>query len=246
MSHSIKTILATAGLKAFPDTTRGTLMARAQKLCELSGSNYYSPGTKRFFSVQVHKLDVVADGAAFVALESFSQDDEPRLYRPVVIDCAGNVADTVIRDDCATDAKAAGPWFVEKVRKLHEVTYVREFVATMITRVMGEREYALKQLKRGLLQLTGTPLDMTSVNNDANGNARYVVHFLDLLTMREIAADDTTTDQKFQLALKHAKAIGGTAYRGREFGGGIVFSCYSREEIAEHVSRVTGRSFIAA
>jgi hypothetical protein len=66
------------------------------------------------------------------------------------------------------------------------------------------------------------------VKNDVNGNPRYVIHFLYLLNENE--CNGLTLDQKFNLALKKSKKIGGKQYRGKEFGGGIVFQSYNIQE----------------
>ena len=55
------------------------------------------------------------------------------------------------------------------------------------------------------------------VNNDINGNPRYVVHFLDI-------------DSSYDEALKRAKKVGGRKYRAKDFGGGIVFQSYNIED----------------
>lgn len=55
------------------------------------------------------------------------------------------------------------------------------------------------------------------INNDTNGNPRYVVHFLAI-------ADD------YEDALKIARKIGGKKFHNKQFGGGIVFQSYNIEE----------------
>lgn len=76
---------------------------------------------------------------------------------------------------------------------------------------------------------------MKRINNDINGNPRYVVHFLDLLTVADIQGLDL--DQKFNLALQKARKVGGTKYRGKDFGGGIVFTSYN---ILETINKANG------
>jgi hypothetical protein len=66
---------------------------------------------------------------------------------------------------------------------------------------------------------------MKRINNDINGNPRYVVHFLDLLTISDIQGLDI--DQKFNLALQKARKVGGKIYRGKDFGGGIVIQSFN-------------------
>lgn len=71
-------------------------------------------------------------------------------------------------------------------------------------------------------------LPFYKTKNDINGNPRYIIHFLYLLNQKE--SEGLTLDQKFNLALKKAKKIGGKQYRGKEFGGGIVFQSYNIQE----------------
>ena len=61
------------------------------------------------------------------------------------------------------------------------------------------------------------------VNNDSNGNPRYVIHWL------AFGADN------YSEALNLAKSLGFNAYRGREFGGGFVTSSYNLENEAESI-----------
>lgn len=78
------------------------------------------------------------------------------------------------------------------------------------------------------------------VKSDMYGNPRYVVHFLSLLTEEEKA--DPQSYRLFSLALYRAHKIGGAKYRGRDFGGGIVFQSYSIDNTADAIERVKGET----
>ena len=69
------------------------------------------------------------------------------------------------------------------------------------------------------------------VNNDANGNPRYVIHFLAFLNPSE--GDDLS--DRYAIAKKRANAIGFSVYRGKDFGGGFVCQSYDLEGTAESV-----------
>lgn len=77
-------------------------------------------------------------------------------------------------------------------------------------------------------------MEIKRINNDTNGNPRYVVHFLGLLSDAE--KQGLTINQAFEIAVKKARKIGGRAYRGKDFGGGIVFQSYN---IQETIKRLT-------
>lgn len=80
------------------------------------------------------------------------------------------------------------------------------------------------------------------IDNDAYGNPRYVIWCGDLLT----DADRGTlrAGEWAAAGLARGKALGGRRFRGRSFGGGIVFQSYSTDELACDISRATGRPSI--
>ena len=77
-------------------------------------------------------------------------------------------------------------------------------------------------------------IEFTRVNNDVYGNPRYVTHFLSLLNEEE------QTLSNYNLAVKRANKLGGKKYRGSDFGGGIVFQCYSTERLAQRINDLLG------
>jgi hypothetical protein len=76
---------------------------------------------------------------------------------------------------------------------------------------------------------------MKRINNDINGNPRYVVHFYDLL--RDNEGEGLDVFQKYEIAVKKARKVGGAKYRGKDFGGGIVFQSYN---ITETINKAKG------
>ena len=78
------------------------------------------------------------------------------------------------------------------------------------------------------------------IKHDINGNPRYVIHFRELLTQNEF---DSFTgldkiNQAYNLAIKKAKKIGGSKYRGKDFGGGIVFQSFNIESTIKDIKGV--------
>ena len=57
--------------------------------------------------------------------------------------------------------------------------------------------------------------NLTRVNNDVNGNPRYVFHFLAL------------ADRYAEAVTVAEKLVGGKKYHTKSYGGGIVFQSYN-------------------
>jgi hypothetical protein len=80
----------------------------------------------------------------------------------------------------------------------------------------------------GLFFFTGhtmqTQWDWTRVNNDTNGNGRFVCHFLPLV--QDVTRPMDLRDL-YKLACKRANKLGGRKYHTKSFGGGVVFQAYS-------------------
>lgn len=72
-----------------------------------------------------------------------------------------------------------------------------------------------------------TPEDFTRTNSDIYGNPRYIIHFLNLANT-------------FDEAKKIANKLGGAKYRGKDYGGGLVFQSYSLERLCEHINEAIG------
>lgn len=68
----------------------------------------------------------------------------------------------------------------------------------------------------------GNVIRFTRVNNDVNGNPRYVCHYLNL-------AND------YDDAVKIAKKIGGKRFHTKQYGGGIVFQSYNIKDTEKRI-----------
>lgn len=71
-----------------------------------------------------------------------------------------------------------------------------------------------------------TSIEFTRINNDINGNPRYVCHFLNIPNL------DKSLDisERYKQAVKKANKIGGRKYHTKSYGGGIVFQSYNIQE----------------
>lgn len=69
-------------------------------------------------------------------------------------------------------------------------------------------------------------INFTRINNDTNGNPRFVCHFLNI-------ADD------YQQAVKIANTLGGRKFHTKTYGGGIVFQSYNIEALSEKITNIS-------
>ena len=83
-------------------------------------------------------------------------------------------------------------------------------------------------------------INWTRVNNDINGNPRYVCHFYDLLSDSEAsnAVADLSINGKYLLALHKAKKLGGKKYHNKQYGGGIVFQSYNIQDTENRINEL--------
>ena len=68
----------------------------------------------------------------------------------------------------------------------------------------------------------GQKIECYPVNNDVNGNPRYVIHY-------------SVLSSNYNEALSISRKFGGKVYRGKDFGGGIVFQSYSLPHTFQNV-----------
>ena len=91
-------------------------------------------------------------------------------------------------------------------------------------KLLGIKKYDYQQLEN---------IRLTRINNDVNGNPRYVVHFYELLNDEE--NNFLPFSKKYEYALKKAKKIGGRKFHNKQYGGGIVFQSYNTDNLKEQI-----------
>lgn len=79
-------------------------------------------------------------------------------------------------------------------------------------------------------------LHFTRVNNDGNGNPRFVLHYTQLLR------DD---EHGYETALSHGRKIGGRKFHNKSYGGGIVFSSYNLNDEVTMINKILGGDIYA-
>lgn len=83
-------------------------------------------------------------------------------------------------------------------------------------------------------------INFTRVNNDANGNPRYVCHFLTFITPKD---SEVPLTEKYSLALRRAKKLGGRKFHNKQYGGGIVFQSYNISDTEKSIQEFVAKLF---
>jgi hypothetical protein len=65
----------------------------------------------------------------------------------------------------------------------------------------------------------------TRINNDTNGNPRFVVHYLQVA-------------ETYERALYLARKIGGRKFHNKQYGGGIAFQSYNIDWLENKIRQI--------
>lgn len=95
-------------------------------------------------------------------------------------------------------------------------------------------------------------IEFTRINNDINGNPRFVCHFLNFINEKDRAEIDlkmqrhpigSSLTEKYKLALKKSRQLGGKKFHNKQYGGGIVFQMYSgqQEEMSRKIREIANK-----
>jgi len=89
-----------------------------------------------------------------------------------------------------------------------------------------------------------SPADFTRIHNDANGNPRYVCHFLHL----DVHGWQSKIglSERYAIACKLANNIGGRKHHTKAYGGGIVFKEYNLQSLCDRINQLTQRDEVTA
>jgi hypothetical protein len=72
----------------------------------------------------------------------------------------------------------------------------------------------------------------TRINNDINGNPRYVVHYLQMA-------------ETYERALYLSRQLGGRKFHNKQYGGGIAFQSYNTDKLAERIAQIREAEYLA-
>ena len=84
-------------------------------------------------------------------------------------------------------------------------------------------------------KLTPLEIDFTRINNDVNGNPRFVCHYLAFKPRQE--TNEPYKSFEYSEALKKAKELGGRKFHNKKYGGGIIFQSYNLEGLIMHLNK---------
>lgn len=137
--------------------------------------------------------------------------------------------------------KKAAPKRKAAKKKLNNKDYDKRFQAQKPgkrTSASGNTYYESRANRSDRGKLLGfNDITLTRINNDINGNPRYVVHFLNVLNSEEQSF--LPFNKKYEYALKKAKIIGGKKYDNKQYGGGIVFgSIFNSEALKQKINNL--------
>lgn len=94
-------------------------------------------------------------------------------------------------------------------------------------------------------------IEFTRINNDINGNPRYVCHYSDIplskfdlaviqhkiIVAKSLGACTVgmQTNLEYQIALNKCRKLGGKKYHTKNYGGGIVFQSYNIQALEKSI-----------
>lgn len=77
------------------------------------------------------------------------------------------------------------------------------------------------------------PIEWTRINNDVNGNPRYVCHYLNFI--KSGADREISEKSNYLTAISRAKKLSGRKFHNKQYGGGIVFQSYNIKETEKQI-----------
>ncbi len=72
-----------------------------------------------------------------------------------------------------------------------------------------------------------TTINFTRINNDINGNPRYVCHFLELLGEQENKLFKNDIRSLYEYAVKKSHKISGKRFSNKQYSRNIIFQSYN-------------------
>jgi hypothetical protein len=155
---------------------------------------------------------------------------EEAVYSPFIV--AGLINDLDITHAQKVDALTVAAYTLQGLRTPRECYNCSPYAfAAFVILSRGNIKDAINEQEAKRSRLREAARDAKRVNNDYYGNPRYVMDLDLFLTTKE--RDELDYQERRPVALERARKVGGRAYRGKDFGGGVVFTSYNlSDEIA--------------
>lgn len=80
----------------------------------------------------------------------------------------------------------------------------------------------------------------TRINNDVNGNPRYVIHHLVFVQDIKITSIESLSE-RYPIACNRAREIGGKKFHNKQYGGGIVFQSYNLQDTEKAINNLISK-----
>lgn len=82
-------------------------------------------------------------------------------------------------------------------------------------------------------------IDFKRINNDVNGNPRFVCHFLNFIK----SSENIPVNEAYDIALSRSRQLGGKKFHNKQYGGGIAFQMYSgeAEKMTERINEIMAK-----
>lgn len=80
--------------------------------------------------------------------------------------------------------------------------------------------------------------NFTRVNNDTNGNPRYVFHFVHISENYDNNGNYINIENQYRNALNLAKKFGGKKFHNKQYGGGIVIQSYNLQDDCNRINEL--------
>ena len=89
------------------------------------------------------------------------------------------------------------------------------------------------------MNTTTNQIEFTRINNDINGNPRFVCHFLNFIHPDE----QIEFLNQYPIALARSRQLGGRKFHNKQYGGGIVFQMYDgqKQEMSDRINAIAER-----
>lgn len=87
-----------------------------------------------------------------------------------------------------------------------------------------------------------TEFSWKRIDNDVNGNPRYVTSFSNLLNNKEKYESGLSVLEQYDLAVRKAKKLGGKKFSNKQYGGGIVFQSYNIQDTEKRIKSLVNSS----